>query len=170
MTDIPGAKAATSLSKEPRKGNKNNNKTEAASKYSFGDTLKQQYRFVPAKLKDCYLLYILIEKSRSTSMVFTLIRTCEATRLLALMLGNIGLRVIPISGQITQKLIGKKLPEFEAQEEEVLLLLERVTEAKRLSRMKIKETGGHKRRRMRLTSFMGRTRTSQTSQNVGRSV
>ncbi|KAL4588956.1 hypothetical protein LXL04_001856 [Taraxacum kok-saghyz] len=200
-------------------------KIEAASKYSTVDTLKQQYRFVPAKHKDCYLLYILIEKSGSTSMVFT--RTCEATRLLALMLRNLGLRAIPISGQMTQtkrlgalnqfkagecnilictdvasrgldipsvdmvinydiptnskdyihrvgrtaragrsgvaislvnqyelewyiqieKLIGKKLPEFEAQEEEVLLLLERVTEAKRLSLMKIKEGGGHKRRR-----------------------
>ncbi|KAI3502271.1 hypothetical protein L1887_30304 [Cichorium endivia] len=194
-------------------------KIVAASKYSTVDTLKQQFRFVPAKYKDCYLLYILIENPGSTSMVFT--RTCEATRFLALMLRNLGLRAIPISGQMTQakrlgalnkfksgecnffictddyihrvgrtaragqsgvaislvnqyelewyiqieKLIGKKLPEFEAQEEEVLLLLERVTEAKQLSQMKIKETGGHKRR-MRLTDFMGRT--SQTSQNIGR--
>ncbi|CAH1426206.1 unnamed protein product [Lactuca virosa] len=200
-------------------------KIEAASKYSTVDTLKQQFRFVPAKHKDCYLTYILNEKSGSTSMVFT--RTCEATRLLALMLRNLSFRAIPISGQMTQakrlgalnkfkagecnvlictdvasrgldipsvdmvinydiptnskdyihrvgrtaragrsgvaislvnqyelewyiqieKLIGKKLPEFEAQEEEVLLFLERVTEAKRLSLMKIKEAGGHKRRR-----------------------
>ncbi|KAF5772694.1 putative RNA helicase [Helianthus annuus] len=200
-------------------------KIEAASKYSTVDTLKQQYRFVPAKYKNCYLVYILIEKSASTSMVFT--RTCEATRHLALMLRNLGLRAIPISGQMTQtkrlgalnkfkagecnilictdvasrgldipsvdmvinydiptnskdyihrvgrtaragrsgvaislvnqyelewyiqieKLIGKKLPEFSAQEEEVLLLLERVTEAERLSRMKMKEMGGPKRRR-----------------------
>ncbi|KAM3238228.1 DEAD-box ATP-dependent RNA helicase 10-like [Capsicum annuum] len=33
-------------------------------------------------------------------MVFT--RTCDATRLLALMLQNLGLRAIPISGQMTQ--------------------------------------------------------------------
>lgn len=38
--------------------------------------------------------------SGSTSMVFT--RTCDATRLLALMLRNLGLRAIPISGQMTQ--------------------------------------------------------------------
>ncbi|KAD6794422.1 hypothetical protein E3N88_05318 [Mikania micrantha] len=200
-------------------------KIEAASKYSTVDTLKQQYRFVPAKYKNCYLVYVLIEKSGSTSMVFT--RTCEATRHLALMLRNLGLRAIPISGQMTQakrlgalnkfkagecnilictdvasrgldipsvdmvinydiptnskdyihrvgrtaragrsgvaislvnqyelewyiqieKLIGKKLPEFDAQEEEVLLLLERVTEAERLSRMKMKEMGGNKKRR-----------------------
>uniref|UniRef100_A0A2P2KSI3 Helicase C-terminal domain-containing protein n=1 Tax=Rhizophora mucronata TaxID=61149 RepID=A0A2P2KSI3_RHIMU len=45
-----------------------------------------------------------------------------------------------------EKLIGKKLPEFPAQEEEVLLLLERVSEAKRIAHMKIKETGGKKRK------------------------
>ncbi|CAK9165656.1 unnamed protein product [Ilex paraguariensis] len=158
--------------------------------------------------------------SGSTSMVFT--HTCDSTRLLALMLQNLGLRAIPISGQMSQakrlgalnkfkagecsilictdvasrgldipsvdmvinydipanskdyihrvgrtaragrsevaisllnqyelewfiqieKLIGKMLPEFPAQEEEVLLLLERVTEAKRKSQMKVKEAGG----------------------------
>ncbi|GFZ07344.1 DEA(D/H)-box RNA helicase family protein [Actinidia rufa] len=162
---------------------------------------------------DCYLVYILTEMSGSTSMVFT--RTCDSTRLLALMLRNLGLRAIPISGHMTQakrfgalnqfkagecnilvctdvasrgldipsvdmvinynvpsnskdyihrvgrtaragrtgvaisvvnqyelewyiqieKLIGKKLPKFPAHEEEVLLLLERVSEAKRISQM-----------------------------------
>ncbi|XP_038876108.1 DEAD-box ATP-dependent RNA helicase 10 [Benincasa hispida] len=200
-------------------------KIEAATKYSTVDTLKQQYCFIPAKYKECYLVYILTEMSGSTSMVFT--RTCDATRLLSLILRNLGLRAIPISGQMTQakrlgalnkfkagecnvlictdvasrgldipsvdmvinydipsnskdyihrvgrtaragrsgvaislvnqyelewyiqieKLIGKKLPQFSAQEEEVLMLLERVTEAKRISLMKIKETGGRKRRR-----------------------
>lgn len=200
-------------------------KIEAASKYSTVGTLKQQFRFLPAKYKDCYLVYILSEKSGSTSMVFT--RTCDATRLLALMLRNLGLRAIPISGQMTQenrfgalnkfkagecnilictdvasrgidipsvdmvinydiptnskdyihrvgrtaragrsgvaislvnqyevewyiqieKLIAKKLAEYPANEEEVLLLLERVTEAKRISQMKIKESGGKRKHR-----------------------
>ncbi|XP_010557163.1 PREDICTED: DEAD-box ATP-dependent RNA helicase 10 isoform X1 [Tarenaya hassleriana] len=200
-------------------------KIEADSKYSTVETLKQQYRFVPAKYKDCYLVYMLSEISGSTSMVFT--RTCDSTRFLALMLRNLGFRAIPISGQMTQskrlgalnkfkagecnilvctdvasrgldipsvdavinydipmnskdyihrvgrtaragrsgvaisllnqyelewylqieKLIGKKLPEYAAEEEEVLSLLERVTEAKRLSQMKIKESGGKKRRK-----------------------
>lgn len=204
---------------------KNPVKIEAASKYSTVDTLKQQYRFVPAKHKECYLVYILTEFSGSTSMVFT--RTCDATTLLAHVLRNLGFRAIPINGHMTQskrlgalnkfkagecnilictdvasrgldipsvdmvinydiptnskdyihrvgrtaragrsgvaiaivnqyelewylqieKLIGKKLPEYPAQEEEVLLLLERVAEAKRISQMKIKEAGGKKRRR-----------------------
>ncbi|KAG6401828.1 hypothetical protein SASPL_138696 [Salvia splendens] len=46
-----------------------------------------------------------------------------------------------------EKLIGKKLPEYPAEQEEVLLLLERVAEAKRISQMKMKEAGGNKRRR-----------------------
>lgn len=204
---------------------KNPVKIEVASKYSTVDTLKQQYCFVPAKFKDCYLVYILTEMSGSTSMVFT--RTCDATTLLAYILRNLGFRAIPINGHMSQtkrlgalnqfkagecnilictdvasrgldipsvdmvinydiptnskdyihrvgrtaragrsgvaiaivnqyelewylqieKLIGKKLAQFPAQEDEVLLLLERVSEAKRISQMKIKESGGKKRRK-----------------------
>ena len=51
-------------------------------------------------VQECYLVYILTEMSGSTSMVFT--RTCDATGLLALMLRNLGLRAIPISGHMTQ--------------------------------------------------------------------
>ncbi|KAL9257075.1 DEAD-box ATP-dependent RNA helicase 10-like protein [Drosera capensis] len=77
-------------------------KIEAASKYSTVDTLKQEYLFIPAKYKDCYLVYILLEMAGSTSMVFT--RSCDATQLLALMLRNLGMRAIPISGHMTQKI------------------------------------------------------------------
>ncbi|XP_022883395.1 DEAD-box ATP-dependent RNA helicase 10-like [Olea europaea var. sylvestris] len=204
---------------------KNPVKIEAASKYSTVDTLKQQYCFVPAKYKECYLVFILTEKPESTSMVFT--RTCDATVLLAYLLRNLGFRAIPISGHMSQakrlgalnkfksgecnilictdvasrgldipsvdmiinydipinskdyihrvgrtaragrsgiaislinqyemgwylqieQLIGKKLPKYPAELDEVLQLLERVTEAKRISVMKIKETGGNKRRK-----------------------
>ncbi|KAJ6365923.1 hypothetical protein OIU77_002479 [Salix suchowensis] len=208
-------------------------KIEAASKYSTVDTLKQQYRFVPSKHKDCYLVYILTEMSNSTAMVFT--RTCDATSFLALVLRNLGLRAIPINGHMSQpkrlgalnkfkarecnilictdvasrgldipsvdtvinydipsnsktfllwslldyihrvgrtaragrsgvaislvnqyelewylqieNLIGKKLPEFPAQEEEILMLLDRVNDAKRISHTKLKEGGGGKKRR-----------------------
>ncbi|KAF3337662.1 DEAD-box ATP-dependent RNA helicase 10 [Carex littledalei] len=200
-------------------------KIEAASKYSTVDTLKQQFHFVPAKYKDCYLVYILTEMPGSTSMVFT--RTCEATRILALILRNLGLKAIPISGQMSQakrlgaltkfkagecnilictdvasrgldipsvdvvinydiptnskdyihrvgrtaragrsglavalvnqyevewylqieQLIGKKLEEYPAEEAEVLMLLERVSDAKRMSQMKIKESFTNKKRR-----------------------
>ncbi|KAL2336707.1 hypothetical protein Fmac_011153 [Flemingia macrophylla] len=218
---VAGSEAPKSLFEESCEGTT----IEAASKYSTVDTLKQQYRFLPARHKDCYLVYILTEMAGSTSMVFT--RTCDATRLLALILRNLGLKAIPINGHMSQskrlgalnkfksgecnillctdvagrgldipavdmvinydiptnskdyihrvgrtaragrsgvaislvnqyelewyvqieKLIGKKLPEYPAQEEEVLLLEERVSEAKRLAVMKMKESGGKKRRR-----------------------
>lgn len=204
---------------------KNPVKIEASSKYSTVDTLKQQFRLVPAKYKDCYLVYILNEMSGSTSMVFT--RTCASTQLLALLLRNLGLNAIPISGQMSQskrlgalnkfkagdcnilictdvasrgldiptvdlvinydipsnskdyihrvgrtaragrsglavslvnqyevewfilieQLIGKKLPEYPAVEAEVLLFLERVSDAKRISQMRIKEGAQNRKRR-----------------------
>lgn len=42
---------------------------EVAGKYSTVDTLRQQYLFVPAKFKDCYLAFVLNELSGSTTMV-----------------------------------------------------------------------------------------------------
>jgi ATP-dependent RNA helicase DDX47/RRP3 len=44
-------------------------KVEVAHKYSTVDTLRQQYLFIPAKYKDCYLAYVLNELSGSTAMV-----------------------------------------------------------------------------------------------------
>ncbi|OWM83150.1 hypothetical protein CDL15_Pgr011832 [Punica granatum] len=201
-------------------------KIEAATKYSTVESLKQLYLLVPAKYKEFYLVYILTEKSGCTSMVFT--RTCESTRVLALILRNLGLKAIPISGQMSQpkrlgalnmfkagecnilictdvasrgldipsvdtvinydipsnskdyihrvgrtaragrsgvaislvsqyelewyiqieNLIGKKLDQYPAPEEEVLLLSKRVSEAKRLSQTKINECNeGGKRRK-----------------------
>lgn len=53
-------------------------------------------------LQDCYLVYILEKKCGISSMVFT--RTGNATRFIALMLRNLGLRAISISGKMTQVL------------------------------------------------------------------
>ncbi|KAJ7559932.1 hypothetical protein O6H91_04G107300 [Diphasiastrum complanatum] len=206
---------------------KNPAKVEVSSKYSTVDTLKQQYLFVPAKFKDCHLVFLLNEMSGSTTMVFT--RTCDATRRLSLILRNLGLGAIPISGQMSQpkrlgalnkfkagernilictdvasrgldipsvdmvinydiptnskdyihrvgrtaragrsgraisivtqydvelfqrieQLIGKKLPAFPAEQEEVLLLLERVNEAQRIATMHIREKDSSKKGRKR---------------------
>jgi len=42
---------------------------EVAHKYSTVDTLRQQYLFIPAKYKDCYLAFVLNELSGCTAMV-----------------------------------------------------------------------------------------------------
>lgn len=51
-------------------------------------------------VQDCYLVYILTEKVQCTTMVFT--RTCNTTNFLALVLQNLGIRAIPLNGDMKQ--------------------------------------------------------------------
>ncbi|GAX78127.1 hypothetical protein CEUSTIGMA_g5569.t1 [Chlamydomonas eustigma] len=94
-------------------------KVEVASKYSTVDTLRQQYLFVPAKYKDCYLAFILNELSGSTSMIFT--RTCDNTRRIALMLRNLGFGGVPIHGQMSQPKRLGALNKFKSGERNILV-------------------------------------------------
>ncbi|GAB4816039.1 hypothetical protein N2152v2_003085 [Parachlorella kessleri] len=94
-------------------------KVEVASKYSTVDTLRQQYLFIPAKYKDCYLAYVLTELAGSTVMMFT--RTCDNTRKLALMLRNLGFGAIPIHGQMSQPKRLGALNKFKAGDRSILV-------------------------------------------------
>ena len=94
-------------------------KVEVSAKYSTVDSLKQNYLFIPAKHKDCYVNYLFNELSSSTMMVFT--RTCDQTRKLALVARNLGFGAIPIHGQMSQpKRIGA-LNKFKAGERNILV-------------------------------------------------
>eukprot|EP00850_Spirogloea_muscicola_P002410 SM000009S23539 [mRNA] locus=s9:609063:612293:+ [translate_table: standard] len=118
-TYLFSATMTTKVAKLQRACLKNPVKVEVSSKYSTVETLRQQYLFIPAKYKDCYLCFILSELAGSTVMVFT--RTCEATRRLALLLRNLGFEAIPISGQMSQpKRIGA-LTKFKAGERSILI-------------------------------------------------
>ncbi|CAA6667112.1 unnamed protein product [Spirodela intermedia] len=86
-------------------------KVEASSKYSTVETLKQQF--------DCYLVYILTQMAGSMTMIFT--RTCDSTRLLALLLRNLGMRAIPISSQLSQAKRLGALNKFKAGECDILV-------------------------------------------------
>eukprot|EP00268_Persea_americana_P030694 TRINITY_DN2973_c0_g2_i3.p1 TRINITY_DN2973_c0_g2~~TRINITY_DN2973_c0_g2_i3.p1 ORF type:complete len:434 (-),score=85.95 TRINITY_DN2973_c0_g2_i3:299-1600(-) len=92
---------------------------EASSKYSTVDTLTQQLCVVPPKLKDGYLVCVLIKKHGCKSMVFT--RTCESTRLLAWMLRNLGFKATPISGQMSQAKRLVSLNLFKSGESDILV-------------------------------------------------
>ncbi|RCV32190.1 hypothetical protein SETIT_6G237900v2, partial [Setaria italica] len=94
-------------------------KVEAASKYSTVDSLKQEFYFVPADYKDCYLLHVLNERRESMIMIF--VRTCESTRLLALMLRNLGLKAMSISGQMSQDKRLGALNRFKAKDCNILI-------------------------------------------------
>ncbi|KAL4442077.1 hypothetical protein ABPG77_011338 [Micractinium sp. CCAP 211/92] len=94
-------------------------KVEVASKYSTVETLRQQYMFVPAKHKDCYLAFVLTELAGSTSIIFT--RTCDSTRKLALMLRNLGFGAVPIHGQMSQPKRLAALNKFKAGDRNILI-------------------------------------------------
>ena len=94
-------------------------KVEVASKYSTVDTLRQQYLFVPAKYKDCYLTFLLTELAGSTGIIFT--RTCDATRRLSLMLRNLGFGAVPIHGQMSQPKRLAAMNKFKAGDRQLLI-------------------------------------------------
>ncbi|KAL6847508.1 hypothetical protein ACP4OV_022534 [Aristida adscensionis] len=94
-------------------------KVEAASKYSTVDTLRQEFYFVPAEYKDCYLIHVLNEMRESMIMIF--VRTCESTRLLSQMLRNLGFKAIAISGQMSQDKRLGALNRFKAKDCNVLI-------------------------------------------------
>ncbi|GMH42031.1 hypothetical protein BSKO_09950 [Bryopsis sp. KO-2023] len=94
-------------------------KVEVASKYSTVETLRQQYLFVPAKHKDCYLAFAVNELNGSAFIIFT--RTCEASRRVALVLRNLGFGAVPIHGQMTQVKRIAALNKFKSGERGILV-------------------------------------------------
>uniref|UniRef100_M8BK78 DEAD-box ATP-dependent RNA helicase 10 n=1 Tax=Aegilops tauschii TaxID=37682 RepID=M8BK78_AEGTA len=94
-------------------------KVEVSSKYSTVDTLKQEWYFVPADYKDCYLVHVLNELPGSMIMIF--VRTCESTRLLALTLRNLGFKALSISGQMSQDKRLGALNKFKAKDFNILI-------------------------------------------------
>lgn len=83
-------------------------KIDLSSKYSIADTL-QQSCFMQENHKDCYLVYTLAEMTGRKYMVYT--QLCGTTLLLALILKNLGFRVIPIISCMSQ---AKKLGSLNA--------------------------------------------------------
>ncbi len=75
-------------------------KVEVSSKYATVDTLLQYYVFLPAKLKDCYFVYLLNEMAGSSMIVF--VSTCATAQRLAFMVRSLGFNAIPLHGQLPQ--------------------------------------------------------------------
>lgn len=207
-------------------------KVEVSTKFQTPKKLIQNYLFIPAKYKDCYLTYVVNEFAGQSMLIFG--ETCNNVQRLALMLRNLGFPAICLHGQMTQPkrlgalhkftngarsilictdvaargldipnvdlvinfdlpnhgkdyihrvgrtaragksgkaiammtqydvevyqrlegLLGKKLPEYKLDEETVLILLERVSEAQRLATRELKEqlaeckgSGGRRKRK-----------------------
>lgn len=118
-TQLFSATMTTKVQKLQRACLQNPVKVEVDAKYRTVDTLRQQYLFIPAKHKDCYLAYFLTELAGATFMVFT--RTCDNTRKLALMLRNLGFDALPIHGQMSQPKRLAALNKFKGGERSILV-------------------------------------------------
>jgi ATP-dependent RNA helicase DDX47/RRP3 len=192
-------------------------KVEVSNKFQVPKQLVQQYLFIPAKWKDCYLAYALDEFKGQSAIIF--VATCNNAIRVALLLRNLGFGAVCLHGQLSQpkrlgalnkfksgqrnilvatdvasrgldipnvdmvlnfdipshgkdyvhrvgrtaragrsgrsiafvtqydveayqrleSLIGQRLPEFPAEEDTVLVLLERVSEAQRLASKELRE-------------------------------
>lgn len=118
-TQLFSATMTNKVAKLQRACLKNPVKVEVAAKYSTVETLRQQYMFIPAKYKDCYLAFLLTELAGCTGIIFT--RTCDSTRKMALMLRNLGFGAVPIHGQMSQPKRLAALNKFKAGERSLLI-------------------------------------------------
>ncbi|KAM3239930.1 hypothetical protein ACQJBY_053552 [Aegilops geniculata] len=119
ITYLFSATMTKKVSKLQRACLRNPVKVEVSSKYSTVDTLKEEWYFVPADYKDCYLVHVLNELPGRMTMIF--VRTCESTRLLALTLRNLGFKALSISGQMSQDKRLGALNKFKAKEFNILI-------------------------------------------------
>ena len=118
-TQLFSATMTNKVQKLQRACLKNPVRVEVCSKYTTVDTLRQQYLFIPAKYKECYLVYALTELSGSTCVIFT--RTCDGARRNALLLRNLGFSSVPIHGNMSQaKRIGS-LNKFKSGDRSILV-------------------------------------------------
>ena len=94
-------------------------KVEVNSKYSTVDSLLQHYVFLPAKLKDVYLCWLVNELAGHSMIIFT--STCANTQKMALILRNLGFPAIPIHGQLSQAKRLGALNKFKSGDRNILI-------------------------------------------------
>lgn len=94
-------------------------RVEVSSKYGTVKGLQQQYLFVPAKHKDCYLTYVANELAGHSAIVFA--ATCATAQRLAVMLRSLGFPAIPLHGQLSQAKRLAALNKFKAGERSLLI-------------------------------------------------
>lgn len=69
-------------------------------KLFIAQTLVQQYLFIPAKWKDCYLAYLLDEFKGQSTIIF--VATCNNALRITLLLRNLGFNAVCLHGQLSQ--------------------------------------------------------------------
>eukprot|EP01034_Spumella_vulgaris_P027537 gene27537-34269_t len=94
-------------------------KVEVSNKFQTPKTLVQQYLFIPAKWKDCYLAYLLDEFKGQTTIIF--VATCNNALRVTLLLRNLGFRAVCLHGQLSQAKRLGALNKFKAGQRNILV-------------------------------------------------
>ena len=94
-------------------------KVEVSSKFQTPKTLVQQYLFIPAKWKDCYLAYVLDEFKGQSSIIFA--ATCNNALRTTLLLRNLGFSAVCLHGKLSQAKRLGALNKFKAGERNILV-------------------------------------------------
>ena len=99
-TYLFSATMTSKVAKLQRASLQNPVRVEVSSRYQTVSTLVQQYLFIPAKFKECYLVYVLNEFAGQSGIVFT--STCANAQKISLMLNNLGFKAVSLHGQMSQ--------------------------------------------------------------------
>jgi len=118
-TYLYSATMTNKVSKLQRASLKNPVKIEVSSKYQTVDKLEQNFLFVPALQKDCYLAYVLNEYAGNSIMVFA--ATCLGCQRMTLMLRNLGFKTVPLHGQMNQTKRLGALNKFKSGDKSILI-------------------------------------------------
>ncbi|CEO95599.1 RNA helicase [Plasmodiophora brassicae] len=94
-------------------------KVSVSSKYQTVTGLVQQYKFIPAKNKDCYLVFALNEFTGGSAIIFA--DTVRTTARIALMLRALGFPAVPLHGQMTQPKRLGALNKFKSGDRKILV-------------------------------------------------
>lgn len=94
-------------------------KVEVSNKFQTPKTLVQQYLFIPAKWKDCYLAYTLDEFKGQTTIIF--VATCNNALRVTLMLRSLGFPAVCLHGQMTQPKRLGALSKFKSGQRNILI-------------------------------------------------
>jgi len=94
-------------------------KVEVSNKFQVPKQLIQQYLFIPAKWKDCYLAYILDEYQNQSVIIF--VATCNNALRITLLLRNLGFKAVCLHGQLSQPKRLGALNKFKAGQRNILV-------------------------------------------------
>eukprot|EP01041_Mallomonas_annulata_P014242 gene14242-30307_t len=94
-------------------------KVEVSNRFQTPKKLVQEYLFIPAKWKDCYLAYLLDEFKGQTIIIF--VATCNNALRVTLLLRNLGFEAVCLHGQMSQPKRLGALNKFKAGQREILV-------------------------------------------------